>query len=300
MTRMPMPFSNPSTYPGHTGIDFGKARGVQVPAITPGVITFVGTWGNGGLTKTITRADGLKVMNCHLDSLAGVGLGAHVSLGQHIGPVGSTGRSTGPHLHTEFWLNGVAQDEWKWMDPGNWIGKPGNVAGLPPYSKTVEQEQAFLNATRGEHLLVDGRRGPATIAAYKRYQAFLQSRGWYSGKIDGIWGGGTQAGHEKYYAELHRPAAQSVYPSVSVDTIAMIGDVRGLQKIARLGGYKGRIDNDWGPGSKAGFARWIANSGYGSIGNWLRKRWGYVGNDQQGPVMTAALQRANAENYRAL
>ncbi|QFG10659.1 endolysin [Microbacterium phage Naby] len=84
---------------------------------------------------------------------------------------------------------------------------------------------------------------------------------------------------------------------------------RGLQKIARLYGYRGAIDAQFGAGSMAGFAQFLrANWGYvgndqlgpvmwAAIARWLRARWGYVGNDVPGPVMRAALLRAEAANY---
>jgi len=90
------------------------------------------------------------------------------------------------------------------------------------------------------------------------------------------------------------------YPKVSVKTLGRIGDVRGLQKIATKGGYTGRIDNKWGPRSQAGFQKWLDRNYGGSVLTWLRNRWGYTGDAYQGPVMTAALRRANAENNRVL
>lgn len=102
------------------------------------------------------------------------------------------------------------------------------------------------------------------------------------------------------------PAAPS-YPTVTAANIADgLGDCRGLQKLANIGNRKtGKptttLDNDWGPKSTAGFAAWIAGSGYGSIGNWLRKKWGYGdADDQRGPNMVAAIRRANDANYREL
>lgn len=87
---------------------------------------------------------------------------------------------------------------------------------------------------------------------------------------------------------------------------------KGLQKIARLYGYRGALDGKFGDGSMAGFAQFLRlNWGYvgnntlgpvmwAAIARWLRARWGYVGNDVPGPVMRAALLRAEAENYKAL
>lgn len=87
---------------------------------------------------------------------------------------------------------------------------------------------------------------------------------------------------------------------------------KGLQKIARLYGYRGPLDAKFGGGSMAGFAQFLrVNWGYvgnddlgpvmwAAIARWLRARWGYVGNDVPGPVMRAALSRAEHENYLAL
>lgn len=77
----------------------------------------------------------------------------------------------------------------------------------PPYSNTslkTQREQIWLNFARGEKLVADGKPGAKTIAAYKRYQEFLKKYG-YNGKIDGVWGSGTQVAHQKYYDELNAP-----------------------------------------------------------------------------------------------
>jgi len=86
----------------------------------------------------------------------------------------------------------------------------------------------------------------------------------------------------------------------------------GLQKIARLYGYRGAYDDIWGSGSAGGFAQFLRqNWGYKgndvlgpvmwrAIARWLRARWGYVGNDVPGPVMRSALRRAEAANRREL
>ena len=71
----------------------------------------------------------------------------------------------------------------KWLgssDPVHFdfVGRPGG--GSASTSDLVKAEQNFLNIVQGEKLQVDGIRGPATIAAYKRYQQYLASRGWYA------------------------------------------------------------------------------------------------------------------------
>jgi hypothetical protein len=86
----------------------------------------------------------------------------------------------------------------------------------------------------------------------------------------------------------------------------------GLQKVARLYGYTGALDQDFGPGSMYGFARFLRqNYGYvgddtlgpvmwAAIARWLRARYEYAGNDVPGPVMRAALSRADSKNWNEL
>lgn len=168
--------------------------------------------------------------------------------------------------------------------------------------QATKDRQNFLNVARGEHLVVDGDQGPATNAAYDRYEVFLRAYG-YTGAIDHIWGPRVQAAHAKYYAVWSAPATPlpaSNTPNVSVAILGRIGNVQGLQKIAKKYGYTGLIDNKWGGGSQGGFNRFLAANYGGSVTAWLRAKWGYVGNEQMGPIMTAALQRANAANNAAL
>lgn len=91
------------------------------------------------------------------------------------------------------WNEGRASGEpWHWV----FIGGGTAVVG---FSQAVANEQNWLNAKRGEHLVVDGLAGPLFAAAVSRYETFLRDYG-YTGAIDGIWGPGVQAAHAKYYA----------------------------------------------------------------------------------------------------
>lgn len=142
---------------------------------------------------------------------------------------------------------------------------------------------------------VDGRDGPATQAAVRA----LQKQGHLT--VDGIYGPATDAYADKRLNAKTRPT--SVYPAVTVALLGQIGDVRGLQKIANLylsADDKTALDNRWEWRSQRGFLAFLKQSGYGTVDNWLRSRWGYKGNNRLGPVMTAALKRANAANSRAL
>jgi murein DD-endopeptidase MepM/ murein hydrolase activator NlpD len=91
-------------YVPHTGVDFAAERGTPVRAIGDGIITHAG-W-NGAYGKTIDMQHDSRYMSryAHLHNFAeGVRNGVEVKKGQIIGYVGSTGRSTGPHLHFELY-----------------------------------------------------------------------------------------------------------------------------------------------------------------------------------------------------
>ncbi|HVO93596.1 MAG TPA: peptidoglycan DD-metalloendopeptidase family protein [Terriglobales bacterium] len=88
----------------HTGVDFAAQRGTPVRAVGDGIIVEAG-W-NGGYGKAIDLKHDATYMSryAHLDRFAdGIQPGVAVSKGQIIGYVGSTGRSTGPHLHFELY-----------------------------------------------------------------------------------------------------------------------------------------------------------------------------------------------------
>lgn len=89
------------------------------------------------------------------------------------------------------------------------------------------------------------------------------------------------------------------FPVVSVENLALIGDVRGFQKIARVHGAKTEIDNSWGPESRKGFQMFL-DEGFGSsLMRWLHEECGYDGDDRLGPIMTAALSKANTGSFNA-
>lgn len=87
---------------GHTGTDMVAPTGTPVYAAMSGVVTgATGGWNGGyGNIITIDHGNGVKTRYAHLSSI-GVSAGQTVSAGQYIGAVGSTGRSTGSHLHFE-------------------------------------------------------------------------------------------------------------------------------------------------------------------------------------------------------
>lgn len=93
----------------HQGVDFAAPTGTPVLAAANGRVVKAG-WGGGyGNVVHIDHGKGTITRYAHL-SRVGVRSGQQVSQGQSVGAVGSTGLSTGPHLHYEVWVNGRAVD----------------------------------------------------------------------------------------------------------------------------------------------------------------------------------------------
>jgi murein DD-endopeptidase MepM/ murein hydrolase activator NlpD len=84
----------------HGGIDLAARYGTQVPAAAGGTVVTADEQGGYGLTVVIRHPNGFESRYAHLSSLD-VKAGEAVAQGQQVGRVGSTGRSTGPHLHFE-------------------------------------------------------------------------------------------------------------------------------------------------------------------------------------------------------
>ena len=97
------------TYALHSGIDIPGPAGAPIAASAPGVVRFAGWSGGYGNLVTIDHGNGMETRYGHLSRLA-VGAGARVAAGQRIGLMGSTGLSTGSHLHFEVRANGRATD----------------------------------------------------------------------------------------------------------------------------------------------------------------------------------------------
>ena len=95
----------------HKGVDWAAPPGTQVRATFAGIVDFAGESGGYGNFVRISHANNMGSGYGHLSGFAkGIGKGASVSAGQLIGYVGSTGLSTGPHLHFELYVGGEAVD----------------------------------------------------------------------------------------------------------------------------------------------------------------------------------------------
>lgn len=89
----------------HTGVDIAAPRGTPVPAAARGTVIFAGWYGGYGKLVIIDHGSGTSSLYGHLSAIS-VSVGQAVAGGQVIGRVGSTGYSTGPHLHYEIRLHG--------------------------------------------------------------------------------------------------------------------------------------------------------------------------------------------------
>jgi murein DD-endopeptidase MepM/ murein hydrolase activator NlpD len=95
----------------HQGTDYAASPGTPVMAAGDGVVLRAGRAGGYGNLIELRHRNGITTRYGHLRSFArGIRSGARVSQGQTIGYVGSTGLASGPHLHYEFRVNGVARD----------------------------------------------------------------------------------------------------------------------------------------------------------------------------------------------
>jgi murein DD-endopeptidase MepM/ murein hydrolase activator NlpD len=93
----------------HRGMDFGARWGTPIHAAADGQVTRAGWAGGYGRQVRLAHGDGMATSYSHMSSMA-VEPGAYVRRGQLIGYVGSSGLSTGPHLHYEVYRGGVAVD----------------------------------------------------------------------------------------------------------------------------------------------------------------------------------------------
>lgn len=91
----------------HTGLDLATSTGTPIKAAASGTVTFAGYKGSYGNLMVITHENGVQTYYGHCSQLY-LSAGSTVSQGQNIGTVGSTGNSTGPHLHFEVRVNGTA------------------------------------------------------------------------------------------------------------------------------------------------------------------------------------------------
>ena len=99
----------------HTGVDFGVCANLNIYAPADGVVVFTGPLTVRGNATIIDHGFGIYSGFWHQSNIF-VQVGNKVTAGDLIGEIGTTGRSTGPHLHWEVIANGIQVDPLDWLD----------------------------------------------------------------------------------------------------------------------------------------------------------------------------------------
>ena len=197
----PIPFNNPTTYRGHSGVDFPVRRGTLIRASGSGRVTGR-AWQNdrAGYSTIVQYDNGPAVLYAHQDDLTKVPpVGSRVAEGTVIGACGNTGNSSGPHVHMEIMTGAGAhtyEGIWKHFTSKRVVSaspatKPSRrvlrrgMAGEDV--KTVQIRLKNVYPLYAGNLVVDSDFGPAVEAAVKEFQ-------YRSGLVaDGIVGARTWA-----------------------------------------------------------------------------------------------------------
>ncbi|MDI1465398.1 M23 family metallopeptidase [Catellatospora sp. KI3] len=181
-----------STDSDHYGVDIAGDSGRAIGAAYPGTVTFAGWTSGGGNTVAVSHAGGYVTRYLHMVQAPAVAAGQAVRQGQLLGYVGSTGNSTGPHLHFEIWRNDSLYNLTPAYSCGGAVGKgaPINLAFADlPVVGAVTQRFAFVN-TAGVLHVKDG--------AYAAWQP-VNSGGATKAVLSGDWIGMLQSG--TFYAK---------------------------------------------------------------------------------------------------
>ena len=128
----------------HTGTDYAAAMGTPVRAIGDGVVIFAGKRGGYGNMIDIRHRNGMVSRYGHMRNFAkGMKPGTHVAMGSTIGYVGMTGWATGPHLHFEIRVDGVAKNPRLALESRS--GEPIPASERALFQKMRNQTLASLN-----------------------------------------------------------------------------------------------------------------------------------------------------------
>ena len=104
----------------HEGQDFAGPYLTPIYATAPGIVSFVGQRTGYGNVVEIDHGNGFKTRYAHLAAFS-VHTGQRVAIDQRIASMGSTGRSTGTHLHYEVWINGRPQNPARFLKAGDYV-----------------------------------------------------------------------------------------------------------------------------------------------------------------------------------
>lgn len=133
----------------HQGLDFAAPTGTPIMAAGDGVVVEAGRKGNYGIAVVLRHPNEYRTLYAHMSRIArGVTPGARVKQGQVIGYVGSTGMSTGPHLHYEVLLRG------KHVNPASVVSPPGRTLA----GKDLERFKQLALELEGQYAALAGKK----------------------------------------------------------------------------------------------------------------------------------------------
>ena len=137
----------------HTGVDYAAPKGTPVMTIGDGVVTSVKYEGAGGNTVRIRHNSVYSTAYLHLSKYAkGLKAGQRVRQGEVIGYVGSTGRSTGPHLDFRVWKNGTPINPLKMDSPP---AEPLKEENMKEFGETAEKYRAQIDSIQARKIAAE-------------------------------------------------------------------------------------------------------------------------------------------------
>ena len=170
--RMPIPYARLTSGFGgrrhpvlgrlrmHKGVDYGAATGTPIMAAGDAVVKSVGWHGGYGKAVELSHGQGKTTFYAHMSRFAKIRPGQRIAQGTVIGYVGSTGLSTGPHLHYEFRVNGVHRNPLSMMLP-----PPAPLSGALLAEFKGETRRALGKIREVENIVFQGDDEPRVASA---------------------------------------------------------------------------------------------------------------------------------------
>lgn len=153
----------------HEGVDISADAGVPAVAVADGVVVEAGTKGGYGRYVAVRHAESLTTFYAHLGGIAaGVKPGTAVKAGMPLGRIGSTGTSTGPHLHFE-----IRDGDGRPLNPAMFLGKAFAEAGDLPIDKAKRYSgrvrMAYVSfIPESKRALMEAKNNPGTLVVRRR------------------------------------------------------------------------------------------------------------------------------------
>lgn len=169
--RMPIPYARLTSGFGgrrhpvlgsmrmHNGVDYAAPTGTPIMAAGDAVVRSVGWQGGYGKSVELDHGEGKTTFYAHMSRFASIRPGQRIAQGTVIGYVGSTGLSSGPHLHYEFRVNGVHKNPLSMMLPA-----PAPLAGAELAAFRSDTQRALAKIREVENIVFQGEDEPPQVA----------------------------------------------------------------------------------------------------------------------------------------